>query len=210
MNENINLTDIQKKILKFIEDKTAETGYPPTVREICSAVGLKSTSSVHAHLETLERKGYIKRDLSKPRAIQICDYINKLRTNNIVSVPIIGKVTAGQPILAVENIEEYFPLPKSFFRDLDEHVNNYFMLKVNGESMINAGIYDNDYIIVRCQQTAKNGDIVVALLEDEATVKRFYKKDDHIILRPENPYMEDIIVNEVKILGKVVGIFRKI
>lgn len=193
----------QKQILDFIKSEIREKGYPPSVREICDAVGLKSTSTVHGHLERMERNGVIRRDPSKPRAIEILDdeYGHK---QSIVDVPIIGKVTAGQPILAFENIEGTFPLPEEFVSD-----KKVFILKVRGESMIKAGILDGDYVIVNQQSIANDGDIVVALIGDEATVKRFYKESDRIRLQPENPYMEPIYVKDVSILGKVAGLLRK-
>ncbi|SNX55440.1 transcriptional repressor LexA [Thermoanaerobacterium sp. RBIITD] len=196
----------QQEIIDFIKEEINRKGYPPSVREICKAVGLKSTSTVHGHLSRLEKKGYIRRDPTKPRAIEVLN--NGIREfSDVIKIPVIGKVTAGTPILAVENIDEYYSIP----RDL---VNGYecesFILKVRGESMINAGILDGDYIIVRRQSFADNGDIVVALIDDEATVKRFFKETDHIRLQPENPTMEPIIVNNVIVLGKVTGVIRKL
>lgn len=196
----------QQEIIDFIKEEINRKGYPPSVREICKAVGLKSTSTVHGHLSRLEKKGYIRRDPTKPRAIEVLN--NGIREfSDVIKLPVIGKVTAGTPILAVENIDEYYSIP----RDL---VNGYecesFILKVRGESMINAGILDGDYIIVRRQSFADNGDIVVALIGDEATVKRFFKETDHIRLQPENPTMEPIIVNNVIVLGKVTGVIRKL
>lgn len=193
----------QEEILKFIKEEVRKKGYPPSVREIGDAVGLSSSSTVHGHLNKLEEKGFIRRDPTKPRAIELLDGD---KTSQAVSVPIVGKVTAGQPILAVENIEEYFPLPKDFAGADDE----LFMLAVRGESMIEAGILNRDYVIVRKQASASNNDIVVAMVDDEATVKRFFKEDDHIRLQPENPTMEPIIVKDVQILGKVVGVVRKL
>ncbi|RKD34509.1 transcriptional repressor LexA [Thermohalobacter berrensis] len=203
-----DLSDKQKKILEFIKSEIQTKGYPPSVREICKAVNLKSTSTVHGHLSRLEKKGYIRRDSTKPRAIEVIDkdsgnlYFSK---KEIVEVPIVGKVTAGTPVLAVENIEDTFPLPVEFAEN-----SSVFMLEVNGESMIEAGILDGDYVLVKQQNTAINGDIVLALIEDEATIKRFYKEKDSIRLQPENQYMEPIIVKDVKILGKIIGVFRKI
>jgi len=197
------LSEKQKKILEFIKKELHQKGYPPSVREICDAVGFKSTSTVHGYLERLEKKGVIRRDPTKPRAIEILEDTTFISKKELVNVPIVGKVTAGQPILAVENIEDTFPLPVEYV-----HNSKVFMLNVVGESMINAGILDGDRVIVRQQNYASNGDIVVALLDDEATVKRFYKEKDHIRLQPENPYMDPIIVHEVKILGKVIGLFR--
>ena len=194
----------QKEILEFMKSEILSKGFPPSVREICEAVGLKSTSSVHAHLETLERNGYIHRDPTKPRAIEILDDTFNLNRTEMVNVPIIGRVAAGSPILAQENIEGYFPVPMEYMPN-----EQTFMLNVKGESMINAGILDGDRVIVRQQPTAENGDMVVALTEEnEATVKRFYKEDGYYRLQPENDSMEPIIVNEVSIIGKVVGLYR--
>lgn len=194
----------QREILDYIKSEILQKGYPPAVREICEAVHLKSTSSVHSHLETLEKNGYIRRDPTKPRAIEIVDDSFNLARHEIVNVPIIGTVTAGQPILAVENIEGYFPLLSE-----DMPHSDTFMLKVKGESMINAGIYNGDLILVEKQSTAENGDIVVALIEDSATVKTFYKEEQHFRLQPENDTMEPIIVDNVEILGKVRGLYRR-
>ncbi len=194
----------QKEILEFMKKEILSKGYPPAVREICEAVHLKSTSSVHAHLETLEKNGYIRRDPAKPRAIEIVDDCFNLSRREIVNIPIVGTVTAGQPILAVENIEGYFPIPTDYMPNTET-----FMLKVKGESMINAGIFDGDYIIVQRQSHAQNGDFVVALIEDSVTVKTFYKEKDCYRLQPENDYMSPIIVPEVEILGKVIGLFRR-
>lgn len=199
-----DLSERQNAILNFIKQELKLKGYPPSVREICRAVGLNSTSTVHSHLSTLEKKGYIRRDPTKPRAIELLDS-NYFSLKEMVEVPIVGRVTAGEPILAVENIEDTFPLPLNFVRD-----DNVFMLSVKGTSMINAGILDNDWVLVKQQDFAKNGDIIVALIGDEATVKRFYKEQDHIRLQPENPDMDPIILKEVKIIGKVIGVFRKI
>lgn len=193
----------QKEILEFMKNEILSKGYPPAVREICEAVNLKSTSSVHSHLETLEKNGYIRRDPAKPRAIEIVDDNFNLTRREIVNVPIVGTVTAGQPILAVENIESYFPIPMDYMPNQET-----FMLKVKGESMINAGIFDGDTILVQKQSHAKNGDFVVALIEDAVTVKTFYKEKDYYRLQPENDYMDPIIVPEVEILGKVIGLFR--
>lgn len=197
------LTKKQEEILEFIKKRIKEKGYPPAVREICEATGLRSTSTVHGHLTRLEKKGYIRRDPSKPRAIEIMDdefYSHR----NVLSLPIVGKVTAGEPILAVENVEDIITLPYDLVGTEDA-----FVLKVKGDSMIDAGIFDDDLIIVRRQNVAENGDIVVALIDDEATVKRFYKESDHIRLQPENKTMDPIIVKDVKILGKVIGLVRK-
>ncbi|MBB3867767.1 transcriptional repressor LexA [Geobacillus sp. NFOSA3] len=203
------LSKRQQQILDFIKKEVKTKGYPPSVREIGEAVGLASSSTVHGHLARLESKGYIRRDPTKPRAIEIldADFSASNQTDDVISVPIIGKVTAGQPITAIENIEDYFPLPKRLVSSGD-HV---FMLEVMGDSMIEAGILDGDYVIVRQQQSADNGDIVVAMTEDnEATVKRFFKEKDHIRLQPENSNLEPIIVRDCTILGKVIGVYRVI
>jgi repressor LexA len=199
------LTGKQLEVLEFLKSELYKKGYPPSVREICEAVGLKSTSTVHGHLERLERKGLIRRDPTKPRAIEILDSSPLSIARDMIEVPIVGKVTAGQPILAVENIEDTFPLPADFLRGDDS-----FILTVRGESMIEAGILDGDYVVVKQQNYADNGNIVVALIEDEATVKTFYKEKDHIRLQPENSLMEPILVQDVTILGKVTGVFRRL
>lgn len=193
----------QQEILEYIKQEILRKGYPPAVREICEAVHLKSTSSVHSHLETLEKNGYIRRDPTKPRAIEITDDSFNLTRREMVNVPIIGNVAAGQPILATENIESYFPIPTEFMPNQDS-----FLLHVKGESMINVGILDGDYILVRQQTTASNGDMVVALVDDSATVKTYYKEEGYYRLQPENDTMDPIIVNEVSILGIVFGVFR--
>lgn len=193
----------QREILEYIKQEILNKGYPPAVREICEAVHLKSTSSVHSHLETLEKNGYIRRDPTKPRAIEIIDDNFNLTRREVVNVPIIGQVAAGQTLLAVENIENYFPIPTEFMPNAET-----FMLKVKGDSMINAGIFNGDKILVQKQSDAQNGDIVVALVDDSATVKTFYKEDGHFRLQPENDTMDPIIVNECSILGKVFGIMR--
>lgn len=193
----------QREILEYIKQEILNKGYPPAVREICEAVHLKSTSSVHSHLETLEKNGYIRGDPTKPRAIEIIDDNFNLTRREVVNVPIIGQVAAGQPLLAVENIENYFPIPTEFMPNAET-----FMLKVKGDSMINAGIFNGDKILVQKQSDAQNGDIVVALVDDSATVKTFYKEDGHFRLQPENDTMDPIIVNECSILGKVFGIMR--
>ena len=193
----------QREILEYIKQEILNKGYPPAVREICEAVHLKSTSSVHSHLETLEKNGYLRRDPTKPRAIEIIDDNFNLTRREVVNVPIIGQVAAGQPLLAVENIENYFPIPTEFMPNAET-----FMLKVKGDSMINAGIFNGDKILVQKQSDAQNGDIVVALVDDSATVKTFYKEDGHFRLQPENDTMDPIIVNECSILGKVFGIMR--
>ena len=193
----------QSEILEYIKSQIINKGYPPSVRDICEAVELKSTSSVHSHLETLEKNGYIRRDPTKPLAIEIIDDNFNLTRRELVNVPIVGKVAAGEPILAVENIESYFPVPMEFMPN-----EQCFMLKVQGDSMINAGIFNGDTIIVEQCQTARNGDMVVALVEDSATVKTFYREADHIRLQPENDTMDPIIVPDCQILGKVFGVFR--
>ena len=198
------ISNKQREILEYIKQEILNKGYPPAVREICEAVDLKSTSSVHSHLETLEKNGYIRRDPTKPRAIEIIDDNFNLTRREVVNVPLIGRVAAGQPLLAVENIETYFPIPAEFMPNAEA-----FMLKVKGESMINAGIFDGDQILVERQSTAQNGDMVVALVDDSATVKTFYKEDGHYRLQPENDTMEPILVHEgLQILGKVFGVFR--
>lgn len=193
----------QSQILEYIKEQILSKGYPPSVREICEAVSLRSTSSVHAHLATLEKKGYIRKDPTKPRAIEIVDDKFNITRRELVNIPIVGSVTAGAPILAVENIEGYFPISPDFLGS-----GPTFMLKVKGESMINAGIYDQDYILVQSESTAENGEIVVALIDDSVTVKRFFKEDNHYRLQPENDFMNPIIVKECSIIGKVVGLFR--
>ena len=192
-------TDNRQKILDFIKSEIDLKGYPPSVREICAAVGLKSTSTVHAHLNRLEKQGLIRRDSTKPRALEVLDGSHQRGR----SVPLVGRVTAGQPILAIENIEDYLTLPQSMLGS-DE----IYCLRVQGESMINAGILDGDIVVLREQHDAENGDIVVAILDDGATVKRFYKEKDHIRLQPENDSMDPIIVKDCQILGKVFGVFR--
>ncbi len=198
------ITAKQQEILDFIKKKTLERGYPPAVREICEAVKLRSTSSVHAHLETLEKNGYIRRDPSKPRAIEIMDDSFQMVRQEMTSIPIVGQVAAGLPILAEQNINGYFPLPMDIVPN-----NEVFVLKVKGESMINIGIMDGDQIFVECTNSARNGDVVVALIDDSATVKTFYKEDGHIRLQPENDSMDPIIVDNCEIIGKVFGVFRK-
>lgn len=203
MSEGKIISDKQDNILKFIKKELKNKGYPPSLREICKAVNLKSPSSVHGYLDRLEKKGLIRRDPTKPRAIELLDSDKHVSTKKIIHVPVVGKVTAGQPILAIENIEDTFPVPLDYVDNSD-----VFMLSVKGDSMINAGILDNDYVLVRQQQHAKNGDIVVALIEDEATIKTFYKENNCIRLQPQNSLMKPIIVYDVKILGKVIGVFR--
>lgn len=197
------ITPKQQEILEYIKETILKKGYPPAVREICEAVNLKSTSSVHSHLETLERNGYIRRDPTKPRTIEIIDDCFNLARREIVNVPLLGTVAAGMPLLAQENIENYFPIPTEMLPDKE-----VFMLRVKGDSMIEAGIFNGDLIFVEKTVTAENGEIVVALLDDSATVKRFYKENGHYRLQPENSSMEPIIVDEVQILGKVFGLFR--
>jgi len=212
------LSDKQQQILDFVNKQVEEKGYPPSVREICSAVGFKSTSTVHGYLEKLKKNGLIMKDPTKPRALKVIgggsktsrkdndtlkDYYSR---RELVDVPIVGKVTAGLPILAVENIEDTFPLPADFVQN-----STAFMLRVQGDSMIEAGILDKDLVLVKQQSTAINGDIVVALIGDEATVKTFYKEKDHVRLQPQNSYMDPIIVREdLSILGKVIGVFRRL
>ena len=197
------ITAKQQEILEYIKEQILKKGYPPAVREICEAVRRKSTSSVHAHLETLEKNGYIRRDPTKPRAIEILDDTFNLTRREVVNVPIVGHVAAGEPILATENIENYFPVPSEYIPNQD-----VFMLHVKGDSMINAGILNGDNILVRQQSSASNGDIVVALVEDSATVKTFYKENGYYRLQPENDFMDPIIVDDVSILGIVFGVFR--
>ena len=193
----------QQEILEYIKSQILERGFPPAVRDICEAVHLKSTSSVHSHLETLEKNGYIRRDPTKPRAIEILDDSFNFMRREMVNVPIVGRVAAGEPILAQQNIESYFPIPMEFMPN-----NQTFLLTVKGESMINAGILDGDMVLVEQRQTAHNGEMVVALIEDGATVKTFYKEEGVIRLQPENDAMDPIIVQDVQILGKVIGVFR--
>jgi len=194
----------QKQILSYIKDTVRAKGYPPSVREIGEAVGLSSSSTVHSHLERLEELGFIRRDPTKPRAIDVLDEA-PWRQKPMTPVPLVGRVTAGQPILAVENIEETYPLPTELVGD-----DNVYMLTVQGDSMINAGILDGDYVLVRDQDTARNGDIIVALVDgEEATVKRFFREKDQIRLQPENDFLEPIYSRDVAILGKVIGVFRR-
>ena len=193
----------QQEILDYIKDEILKKGYPPTVREICETVSLKSTSSVHSHLETLEKNGYIRRVPTKPRAIEICDDSFQMIRTEMENLPIIGNVAAGQPILAEENIEDYFPVPANLVPSGES-----FVLNIRGDSMVNAGIFNGDRVFVNACSTASNGEIVVALIDDSATVKTFYKEDGHIRLQPENDSMAPIIVDDCQILGKVFGIFR--
>lgn len=201
------LSDKQIKIIKYIKDELSLRGYPPSIREICQAVGLSSTSSVHAHLNTLEEKGYIKKGTNKRRALELIDADDiccNMPKKEIVNVPIVGTVTAGSPILAVENIDDTLPISIDFVGNKESYV-----LKVKGESMIEAGILNGDYVIVNSQHTAKNGDIVVALIDDEATVKSFYKEKDHIRLQPQNSSMDPILIKDPYILGIVKAVVRK-
>lgn len=200
------LTERQRQVLQYIKDEIRAKGYPPSVREIGEAIGLSSSSTVHGHMARLEEKGFIRRDPTKPRAIEVLDEDFSTPRKRTVNVPIVGRVTAGLPIFAEQNIEDHFPLPVDFVRADEAEL---FFLTVQGESMIDAGILDGDYVLVRRQQTAVNGDIVVAMIEDEATVKRFYREQGHIRLQPENRYMDPIIVPTAQILGKVVGLIRK-
>ena len=193
----------QKEILEYIKSQILERGFPPAVRDICEAVGLKSTSSVHSHLETLEKNGYIRRDPTKPRAIEILDDSFNFNRREMVNVPLVGRVAAGEPLLAQQNIEGYFPIPIEFMPN-----NQTFMLTVKGESMVNAGILDGDMVLVERLNTAHDGDMVVALIEDGATVKTFYKENGYIRLQPENDTMDPIIVADCQIMGKVIGVFR--
>lgn len=199
----------QQEILDFIKSEIINRGYPPAVRDICEAVHLKSTSSVHSHLETLEKNGYIRKDPTKPRAIEILDEEFNMARKEMVNIPVVGTVAAGIPILATENIESYIPMPSEMLPNASNH--KFFILNVKGDSMINCGILNGDQIIVEQQETAANGEIIVALVDDSATVKRFYKEDDCIRLQPENDRMEPIIIpsdTEVSILGKVIGLMR--
>lgn len=203
------LTKRQKTILSFIQEEIQKKGYPPSVREICVAVGLKSPASVHSHLKNLEEMNYIRRDPSKPRAIEVLYDTDGVETikKELIQIPLVGKVTAGEPILADENIEDFFPVPVEY---LSSSAKDLFMLEVKGESMIEAGIYDGDYVIAQKQNYANNHDIVIALIEDSATVKRFFKEKDHIRLQPENNTMEAILIPDVYILGKAIGLYRKL
>ena len=198
------ITDKQREILEYIKEMILKKGYPPAVREICEAVHLKSTSSVHSHLESLEKNGYIRRDPTKPRTIEILDDDFALTRRELVNVPVIGTVAAGTPILAEQNIEDYLPIPAEILPNKE-----VFMLKVKGNSMIEAGIYNGDKVIVAKQPNAENGDKVVALVDDSATVKTFYKENGHFRLQPENSSMDPIILDQVEILGKVIGLFRR-
>ena len=193
----------QEEILEYIKSQILKRGFPPAVREICDAVNLKSTSSVHSHLETLEKNGYIRRDPTKPRAIEIMDDTFNLLRREVVNVPVLGRVAAGEPLFAQENIESYFPIPAEYMPNQEA-----FILQVKGDSMVNAGILDGDHIMVKSQPTADNGDVVVALIDDSATVKTFYKETNCYRLQPENDTMDPIIVKDCTILGKVFGVMR--
>jgi len=193
----------QQEILEYMKAQILSKGYPPSVREICEAVKLKSTSSVHSHLETLEKNGYIRRDSTKPRAIEIVDDEFNLTRRDLVSVPVVGSVAAGEPLLAVENITEYFPIPAEYMPSEES-----FILVVKGDSMVNVGVYSGDKIIVKKTNTASNGDMVVALVDDSVTVKTFYKEKNHFRLQPENDTMEPIILDKVEVIGKVIGLIR--
>lgn len=197
------ITPKQQEILNYIKEFILQKGYPPAVREICEAVHLKSTSSVHSHLGSLEKNGYIRRDPTKPRCIEVVEDTFQLSRRELINVPIVGTVTAGQPILAVENIESYFPITPDFI-----HNKEVFMLKVRGDSMINVGIFDGDLVLVEQTSTAENGDIVIALLDDSVTIKRFFKENDHFRLQPENNFMAPIITDKLEIIGKAIGLFR--
>lgn len=201
-----DLNEKQLSILLYIKSEIQKKGYPPAVREICKGVGLKSTSTVHGHMEKLEEKGYIRKDPTKPRAIEIIDQDEDslFRPKKTIDIPVVGRVTAGAPVLAVENIEDTMPIPYEFVQDKE-----VFILKVQGESMINAGIFDGDNVLVKKQEVAENGDIVVALLGEEATLKRFFKEKNYVRLQPENDNMEPILSKEVYIIGKVIGLYRR-
>lgn len=219
MEKDVNLTEREQEILHYIKVQLRAKGYPPTVREMCQSLGIKSTSTAHKDIENLEKKGYIRKDPAKPRAIEIMDFPRgeqmeeaasepERERTDIIDIPIVGRVAAGEPILAEQNIEDSIPVPARFVGS-GEH----FMLRVKGESMIEAGIHDGDYILIRRQEHAKNGDMIVAMVdgfESEATVKTFYREKDHIRLQPENSSMSPIIVNDVKVLGLVKGVFRYI
>ncbi|MCR4717664.1 MAG: transcriptional repressor LexA [Lachnospiraceae bacterium] len=197
------ITAKQQEILDYIKEMTLSRGYPPSVRELCTAVNLRSTSSVHSHLETLEKNGYIKRDPTKPRAIEILDDDFNLARREVVNIPVVGNVAAGEPLLAEQNIEQYFPLLPEFLKS-----NEVFMLRVRGDSMINCGIFDGDLLVVERTSQARDGEIVVAIIEDGATVKRFYRELNHIRLQPENDALDPIIVDKCEICGRVIGLFR--
>lgn len=193
----------QREILEYIKAQILERGFPPAVRDICEAVNLKSTSSVHSHLETLEKNGYIRRDPTKPRAIEILDESFNFTRREMVNVPLVGRVAAGEPLLAEQNVENYFPIPMEFMPNAQT-----FMLTVRGESMVNVGIFDGDMVLVEQRNYARDGEMIVALVDDGATVKTFYKEEGVIRLQPENDFMDPIIVPDCQILGKVIGVFR--
>ena len=197
------ISDKQQQILDYIKEEILAKGYPPTVREICEKVRLKSTSSVHSHLETLEKNGFIRRDPTKPRAIEICDDSFQMVRTEMVSIPVVGRIAAGEPILADQNIEQYFPIPAEMIPQ-----GTSFAMRVHGDSMINAGIFDGDLLFANSCDTAENGEIVVALIDEEATVKRFFKEKDRIRLQPENDSMDPIYVDHCMILGKIFGVLR--
>ena len=197
------ISDKQREILEYMKQEILNKGYPPTVRDICEAVKLKSTSSVHSHLETLEKNGYIRRDPAKPRAIEILDESFNFTRREMVNVPLVGRVAAGEPLLAEQNVENYFPIPMEYMPNAQT-----FMLTVKGESMINAGIFDGDMVLVEQRNHARNGEMIVALVDDGATVKTFYKEEGVIRLQPENDFMDPIIVPDCQILGKIIGVFR--
>jgi repressor LexA len=201
------LSKNQLRILNYIKEEINVKGYPPSVREICTAVGLSSTSTVHSHLTALEKKGFINKGNNKNRAIEVIDQetaMYDLPKKEIVNIPLIGSIAAGQPILATQNAEDLFPIPVEWVGK-----NQSFVLRVKGDSMINAGIFNGDYVVISCQNTARNGDIVAALIDDEATLKRFYREKDHIRLQPENDNMEPILSSEVTILGLLKCVIRK-
>ena len=198
------ITVKQQQILDYIKEEILAKGYPPTVREICEKVGLKSTSSVHSHLNTLEENGYIRRDATKPRAIEIIDDEFGLSRREMTNIPVLGRVAAGAPLLVVENIKDYFSLPTEFLPNADTYI-----LEVHGDSMINVGFLEGDYLIIEKTSSAKNGDIVVALIDDSVTVKRFFKEDGYIRLQPENDDMDPIIVPDCTIVGKAYALYRK-
>jgi len=197
------ITAKQQEILEYIKDCILKKGYPPAVREICEAVHLRSTSSVHAHLETLEKNGYIRKDPTKPRTIEIVDDTFNLTRREIANIPMVGRVAAGEPILAEQNIVDYFPMPADMLPNTET-----FMLKVRGDSMVNVGIFDGDNVLVASQSTVRNGEIAVCMVDDGATVKRFYKENGHYRLQPENDSMDPIITDHCEVLGKVIGLVR--
>jgi repressor LexA len=199
------LTKRQREILSYLLDSMQRKGYPPSVREIGAALGLTSSSTVHSHLAALEKKGYIRRDPSKPRAIEVLKDGASQPPKRVINIPIVGRIAAGAPLLAEENIEDVFPLPRDFVRE-----DGAFILRVRGDSMIDAGIYDGDFVVIRPQPTASNGEIVAALLGDEATIKRFYRERDHIRLQPENPSMSPIVTREVTVIGKAIALIRRL